>query len=89
MRMVELDATHDPLARSFVANAGASECPLQNLPLGVFRRGSETHCRVASGDQVLDLRRAQEAGLLDEPRLVVPVLNLPLTQGQAGHLRAG
>jgi len=58
-----LDHTHDPALRSWVesANAPDTDFPLQNLPLGRFRRaGSDEPLRggVAIGDRVLDLRLA-------------------------------
>lgn len=58
-----IDDTHDPALRSWVesANDPASDFPIQNLPLGRFRRaGSDEPYRigVAIGDQVLDLRLA-------------------------------
>ena len=61
----DTDATHDPLLRSWVASANEPECdfPIQNLPLGRFRRsGSDDALRggVAIGDQVLDLKLALE-----------------------------
>lgn len=61
------DHTHDPAARSWVASAQRDGCdfPLQNLPLGVFRRaGSDEAFRggVAIGDQILDLARAHAGG---------------------------
>jgi fumarylacetoacetase len=57
------DATHDPLLRSWVdsANDGATDFPLQNLPLArLRRRGGDPAWRagVAIGDQVLDLKLA-------------------------------
>ena len=65
--MSRLNETHDATARSWVASANApdTEFPLQNLPLGVFRRrGSSEEWRggVAIGDRVLDLAAAHEAG---------------------------
>jgi len=58
-----LDATHDPLLRSWLesANDPASDFPIQNLPFGRFRRADDMDWRigVAIGDQVLDLRRAK------------------------------
>jgi len=55
-----LDATHDPGLKSWVesANHPASDFPIQNLALGVFRRkGTKEKPRggVAIGDQILDL----------------------------------
>jgi fumarylacetoacetase len=48
------------------ANDPATDFPVQNLPLGVFRRGGARTARVgcAIGDQVLDLAAAAEQGLL-------------------------
>ena len=55
-------------AASFVesANDPAGDFPVQNLPLGVFRRGGDGRARVgcAIGDRVLDLRACGERGLL-------------------------
>ena len=54
-----LNHTHDPAATSWLASAnGHPDFPIQNLPMGVFRRrGSQQPFRggVAIGDQVLDL----------------------------------
>jgi fumarylacetoacetase len=62
------DGTHDAGLRSFVlsANEPTSDFPVQNLPLGVFRRGGAGAARVgcAIGDQVLDLHACGERGLL-------------------------
>ena len=61
-----LDASHDPGLRSWVASANeaGTDFPIQNLPLGRFRRaGSAEPWRigVAIGDQVLDLHLAAAA----------------------------
>ena len=61
-----LDETHDPALQSWVesANTAGTDFPIQNLPLGVFRRaGSSEPLRagVAIGDQVLDLSMAADA----------------------------
>ena len=58
--MPELNHTHDPAARSWVASANAADAdfPLQNLPYAMFAEaGTYAHWRagVAIGDQVLDL----------------------------------
>lgn len=63
----DADDTHDARLRSWVASAEDphTDFPLQNLPLGRFRRrGSDEPLRagVAIGDQVLDLRLALERG---------------------------
>ena len=63
---VGLDGTHDAGLRSWVdsANDPDTDFPIQNLPFGRFRTGSESAWRVgvAIGDQVLDL---WQAGLTD------------------------
>jgi fumarylacetoacetase len=64
-----LNETHDPNLRSFVesANDPATEMPIQNLPLAVFRRkGANEPYRVGAGigDQVLDVAAVHE--LLDD-----------------------
>ena len=63
----KLDGTHDKALRSFVpsANEGATDFPIQNLPLGVFRRGDGVS-RIGSavGDELVDLHACSEHGLL-------------------------
>ena len=64
-----LDETHDPALQSWVesANTAGTDFPIQNLPLGVFRRaGSSEPLRagVAIGDQVLDLSMATDANAI-------------------------
>jgi len=62
------DGTHDASLRSWVesANDPATDFPVQNLPLGVFRYLGEGPSRVgcAIGDRVLDLAACAERGLL-------------------------
>ena len=67
--MTELNETHDPSLKSFVAsaNGGGTDFPIQNLPFAVFRRvGSEDAFRggVAIGDQIVDLAWLNRARLL-------------------------
>jgi fumarylacetoacetase len=92
-----LDETHDPAVRSWVetANSAGTDFPIQNLPLGVFRRrgGIEgARIGVAIGDAVLDLRAALSAGALqglDAPlreALCEPLLNRVLGFGRPGAL---
>ena len=52
--------------KSWVASANLNDCdfPLENLPYGVFRNGGRTAIGIAIGDQILDLRRCAEQGLL-------------------------
>jgi len=65
---VVIDGTHDRTLRSFVesANDPGSDFPVQNLPLGVFRRGGAERPRVgcAIGGEVLDLEACWARGLL-------------------------
>jgi fumarylacetoacetase len=63
--MTTLDATHDPALRSWVesANAPDTDFPIQNLPYGRFRRrriDEPWRIGVAIGDEVLDLKLAEE-----------------------------
>jgi fumarylacetoacetase len=65
----ELDATHDQALRSWVAAANEPETdfPIQNLPLGVFRRRGSNDSPgigVAIGDRVVSLRACSRSGLL-------------------------
>jgi fumarylacetoacetase len=64
----EVDDTHVASLRSWVdsANEPATDFPVQNLPLGVFRYRGEGPARVgcAIGDEVLDLAACSERGLL-------------------------
>jgi fumarylacetoacetase len=66
-----LDETHDPKIQSWVASANlaGSDFPIQNLPLGVFRRrdaGAEARVGIAIGERILDLDGMQSEGLLAE-----------------------
>jgi fumarylacetoacetase len=75
-----IEATHDARLRSWVASANEAGCdfPVQNLPLGRFRRGGSDEpwrIGIAIGDQVLDLRlaRAQCPWSGDVDRLLEPL----------------
>ena len=72
-----LDATHNPLAQSWIksANGADTDFPIQNLPFGRFRRHPAEAWRVgvAIGDEVLDLH---EAGVLDSAHISA-LLGLP------------
>ena len=66
-----IDESHDPALKSWVesANRPGTDFPIQNLPLGVVRRriaGESPRIGVAIGDSVLDLRRCDELGMLQE-----------------------
>jgi fumarylacetoacetase len=57
-----IDGTHDPALESWVpsANLPGADFPIQNLPLGTFRRAPDAPPRLgaAIGDQVLDVTGA-------------------------------
>ena len=64
-----INETHDPKLSSWVdsANAATTDFPIQNLPLGVFRKKGETGSGtvgIAIGDSILDVSAVQTAGLL-------------------------
>lgn len=62
----QLNETHNPERRSWVASANArgTDFPLQNLPFGVFTtQGRDARGGVAIGDYILDLREALTAKL--------------------------
>ena len=68
--MTTLNDTHDPKLTSWVASANEhdSEFPVQNLPMGVFRKASSNEVfrgGVAIGDQIFDVGKALDAGLLN------------------------
>lgn len=56
-----------PLMKSWVEAANSADCPfpLNNLPYGVFSTGGDApRCGVAIGDQILDMKATEEAGLI-------------------------
>ena len=62
--MTDINATHDPRLTTWVesANDPGTDFPIQNLPLGVFRRagsGQRPRVGVAIGDQILDVAAAR------------------------------
>jgi len=65
-----LDETHDSAAQSWVESANVAEAgfPIQNLPVGVFRRSGSGSARVGSaiGDAIVDLGGLVSEGLLAE-----------------------
>ena len=70
MTRLELDATHDLHAASWVAGSnGHAAFPIQNLPLGVFRHaGGEPCIGAAIGDFIVDLPALARLGLADLPQ---------------------
>ncbi len=87
--MPDLDATHNPELRSWVASAqGHDDFPIQNLPVGVFSPlAGAPRGGIAIGDHILDLRALHEAGLLDDEAqaachaCIGPTLNAFLGRG--------
>ena len=68
--MMAVNETHDVKLKSWVAsaNAAGADFPVQNLPVGVFRRkGSAESFRagVAIGDRILDLAAARATGVFE------------------------
>jgi fumarylacetoacetase len=65
---MNLDITHDPKRRSWLASANDAVCDfsIQNLPYGIFSNGEASAARVgvALGDQIIDLAALQQTGLL-------------------------
>jgi fumarylacetoacetase len=92
-----LDETHEPSLRSFVesANDPDGDFPIQNLPLGAFRRepGQGVRLGVAIGDRVLDLTACHGAGLFTGDLADVadacagPTLNALMARGAAARRR--
>ena len=66
---IELNATHDPLRRSWLASANQpdTDFPIQNLPFGLFRAGGSARGGVALGDAIIDLPALLATGLLTGP----------------------
>jgi len=65
-----LNHTHEPSTRSWVdsANISGGDFPIQNLPMGVFRRrrtGEAFRGGVAIGDQIVDLAAVSSTGILN------------------------
>jgi len=85
-----VNQTHNPGLTSWVESAqGHPEFPIQNLPLGVFRRAASGRGRlgVAIGDQILDLTAAAETAGVPSGTLAracaEPALNQLLALGPA------
>jgi len=55
---------NDPNLRSWVPVPENSDFPIQNLPLGVIKRGEIYHVAARIGDHVLDLAELNKSGLL-------------------------
>ena len=98
--MSALGETHDARLESWVesANAPGTDFPIQNLPVGIFRReGSHEPLRggIAIGDQILDLAAAHKAGAFSGEAAAAaascagPVLNafMAMGPGAAASLR--
>lgn len=63
---IEINATHDPQRRSFLAsaNSGETDFPIQNLPFGVFDDGRGARGGVALGDAIIDIAGLLRSGIL-------------------------
>jgi fumarylacetoacetase len=92
-----VDETHDSSLSSWVpsANARGADFPVQNLPLGVFRRRG-THDRprigVAIGDAIFDLYHAAQENLVTGPDSLreaceAPTLNALMSLPHAHRLQ--
>ena len=94
-----IDHTHDPSKRSWVhsANVPGTDFPIQNLPLGVFRRANSREAPrvgVAIGDYLLDVAAALAAGCFDDcshdvrvtaRACAMPALNEVMARGAAAR----
>src|SRR4051794_35784609 len=81
---------NDPSLKSFVEVAADNHFPIQNLPFGVFSTDADPTLRVgvAIGDQILDLAKLENTGLLTADPTGSRVfnrssLNAFIAQGQA------
>jgi fumarylacetoacetase len=84
-----MNPTTDPALRSWVPVAADSDFPIQNLPLGIFRRpGEPPRAGAAIGEHVLDLAILETHGFFNGPILRQhrvfgePVLNAFLALGR-------
>ena len=88
-----LDDTHDAALQSWVASANdpGSDFPIQNLPLGRFRRDVAWRLGAAIGEQVLDLQAAGLVEHCDMNRLMAqgPQAATELRRRLSAGLRAG
>ena len=74
------------LARSWVESANHPDCefPLNNLPCGVFSDDRPARCGVAIGDMILDMAKAEAAGLTGTQGLFDrPAWNALMAEGPA------
>ena len=84
------DSTTDPDLQAFFEVDPASDFPIQNLPLGIFRRapGDVPHVGCAIGDRVLDLTVLEARDYFTDPALrdtrpfSQPTLNAFLALGE-------
>ena len=77
----------EPHIRSWVETAPDSPFPIQNLPYGVFSDEGGTRCGVAIGDRVLDLARAESAGLFANTGLEHDTFRSPSLNAFLAHSR--
>ncbi len=91
--MIQIDHSHDPALNSWVASANqpSSDFPIQNLPYCVFQVGDGPRTiGVGIGDQVLDLRKAADMGMLGDgviapasEETLAAIMELPVGQRTA------
>ncbi len=78
--MPDLDQTHDPNLRSWIASANDPACdfPIQNLPFGVFTTSEDSpdSIGVAIGNSILSLDDAIEAEVLEVPAAIESAFGL-------------
>ena len=74
--------------KSWVESAnGHEDFALENLPFGVYRHGNDGHIVVAIGDQMLDLRRCHDEGLIAEWSCTRETLNDLMSRGREAVTR--
>src|SRR5262245_21422380 len=79
-----MNPTNDPALKSWVSVPADSHFPIQNLPLGAFRRAGEIHAGVAIGREILDVTVLERERALDPdlmPLLCEETLNDFLAAG--------
>jgi fumarylacetoacetase len=79
--------TTDPSLTSWVPVRIGSDFPIQNLPYGVFSDVFGTRCGIAIGDSILDLARAETAGLFANTGLARDTFRAESLNVFLGHSR--
>jgi len=79
--------TTDGSLTSWVDVPPGSDFPIQNLPYGVFSDPYGTRCGIAIGSSILDLSRAEAAGLFENTGLSHETFRADSLNGFLGHSR--